>query len=379
MRKIAVLGFGTVGSGTVESFYYHKDKILKENALDTDIKYILDLRDFPESPYNDKVIHDFSIIENDSEIAVAAELMGGINPAYDFTKRLLKKGISVVTSNKELVARHGAELLILAKEKNCNYFFEASTGGAIPIIRTLHDSLSANYIYKLQGILNGTTNFILTKMLDEQMPYKEALKLSQKLGYAERDPTADVSGADSCRKICILASIIFGKHILPEWVTTKGIEKITTEDAAFAESFGAKIKLIASAEKERDSDKIFITVEPHLVCNGNQLSHVSDVYNAVMVDASSAGRLMFYGSGAGKLPTASAVLSDITAALIANGTQNVLLWEDCTDEIIIDSKTVKRGYYLKQKDTDGQVIYGLSEEEITDKYDNIISLIPILE
>jgi homoserine dehydrogenase len=381
MRKIAVLGFGTVGSGTVESFYYHKDIIEKRLGFAPDIKYILDIRDFPESPYSGKVIHDFSVIENDPEIAVAAEVMGGVNPALDFTKRLLSKGISVVTSNKELVARHGAELLSLAKANNCSYLFEASTGGAIPIIRSLHDSLAANYIYKIQGILNGTTNFILTKMIEEQMPYEDALKLSQELGYAERDPTADVSGADSCRKICILASIIFGKNIRPEWVRTRGIESLTPEDAAFAEAYGAKLKLIASASREPDSEKIFITVEPHLVCNDNPLSHVSDVFNAVSADCSSAGRLMFYGRGAGKLPTASAVLSDITAALAANGTIDNDVWEDCSEEIILDSKKVSRGFYLKLKNTDGQVINGSSEEEIIAKYgaDEILSLIPILE
>ncbi|MDR0986357.1 MAG: homoserine dehydrogenase [Ruminococcus sp.] len=334
MRKIAILGFGTVGTGAVESFYYHKD-LIEKRAGETDIKYILDIRDFPESPYKDKVIHDFSLIENDPEIAVAAELMGGTNPALDFTKRLLKKGISVVTSNKELVARHGAELISLAKANGCSYLFEASTGGAIPIIRTLGDSLSANVIYKIQGILNGTTNFILTKMLEEQMTFSDALKLAQDLGYAEKDPTDDISGADSARKICILASLAFGKHIKPEWVRTVGIDRVTKEDMAYAESIGAKIKLVAVASKEPDSEKIFITVEPHLVCNNHQLSVVSDVFNAVMVDASSAGRLMFYGRGAGKLPTASAVLTDVCAALTADGSLNNDVWEDCEEDIII--------------------------------------------
>ncbi|MDR0903708.1 MAG: homoserine dehydrogenase [Ruminococcus sp.] len=334
MRKLAILGFGTVGSGTVESFYHHKEKIAKRIGFTPDIKYILDIRDFPESPYKDKVIHDFSVIENDPEIAVAAEVMGGLNPALDFTKRLLSKGISVVTSNKELVARHGAELLALAKANNCSYLFEASTGGAIPIIRTLTDSLSSNYIYKIQGILNGTTNFILTKMREEGLPFNEALKLAQDLGYAEKDPTADISGADSARKISILASIAFGKHIKPEWVKTVGIDRVTSEDMAYAESLGAKIKLVAVASKESDSDKIFITVAPYIVCNNHQLAHVDDVFNAVMVDASGAGRLMFYGQGAGKLPTASAVLADITAALTeTNSSDNV--WEECEEDIII--------------------------------------------
>jgi homoserine dehydrogenase len=385
MQKIAVLGFGTVGSGTVESFYHHKDMIEKRLGEALDIKYILDIRQFPESPFREKITDDFKLIEEDTEITVVAEVMGGLTPAYEYTKRLLTAGKSVVTSNKELVARHGAELIAIAKKNNCNYFFEASTGGAIPIIRALHESLAADEIFKIEGILNGTTNFILTKMLDEQMPFDKALAMAQELGYAERNPEADVSGADSCRKICILASLAFGKHIYPEWVRTKGIEKITAEDSAFAESFGAKIKLIGQAYKVPETDKIFISVEPHLVCEGNQLSHVSDVYNGIIADGSSAGRLMFYGAGAGKLPTASAVLGDITAAILADGNTPTLSWTDSDDNsFIIDSKTVKRGFYLKLQGDRGQVIYDYSENEILEKYgekykEKIVSLIPILE
>jgi homoserine dehydrogenase len=381
MEKIAVLGFGTVGSGIVESFYHHKDVIEKRLGKRCDIKYILDIRKFPESPFSEKIISDFSIIENDPEITVAAEVMGGLTPAFEYTERLLLKGKSVVTSNKELVARHGTELLSAARKNGCNYFFEASTGGAIPIIRAIHESLAADEIFKIAGILNGTTNFILTKMLDEYMPFEEALAMAQKLGYAERNPEADISGADSCRKICILASLAFGKQIYPEWVRTKGIENITPEDAAFAESFDAKIKLIGQAYKIPETGQVFITVEPHLVCGGNQLCHVSDVYNGVLIDGASAGRLMFYGAGAGKLPTASAVLGDIAAAILADGFIPTLSWAGSSEhDFIADSAAVKRGFYIRQKDQPGKVIYDYSENEIIEKYnENIVSLIPILE
>jgi homoserine dehydrogenase len=349
MQKIAIMGYGTVGSGTVELFFRNKEMLQRKLSANLDIKYILDLRKFPGDPYEDRVTIDFTLIENDPEITVAAELMGGVNPAYDYTKRLLLRGKSVITSNKELVARHGAELLQIAKEHDCNYFFEAAVGGAIPIIRPLHESLVSDRVFRIEGILNGTTNFILTKMLDEGMDYAEALKLSQTLGYAERNPAADVSGADSCRKICILASLAFARHVYPEWVYTKGIEAVTAEDAAYASHFGAKIKLIASAKELPEyGGKLFLAVEPQFVCHGNQISHVSDVYNAVSVTAEAAGELLFFGRGAGKLPTASAVLGDIAKAITANGTDITQMWAD-TDagDFIIDHKQVKRCFYVR--------------------------------
>ena len=249
MSKIAVLGYGTVGSGVVELFYKNKESILKKVGSDADIKYILDIRDFSGSPYSDKFTKDINDILNDDEVTVVAECMGGVTFAYDFVKACLQKGKSVSTSNKELVAKKGAELLAIAKEKNCNFFFEASVGGAIPIIRPLHKCLAANDITGIAGILNGTTNFILGKMINDSMDFADALKMAQDLGYAEKDPTADIEGHDACRKICILSSLVTGKHIYPERVYTQGITAITLKDVKLADKFGAAIKLIASMKK----------------------------------------------------------------------------------------------------------------------------------
>jgi homoserine dehydrogenase len=360
MSKIAVMGFGTVGSGTVELFYRHKDKLNEKLGTDLDIKYILEIRDFPDSPYKDKIVKDLDIILGDPEITIAAEVMGGLNPAYDFVSRCLMRGISVVTSNKELVAKKGDILLQTAAEHNCNFFFEASTGGAIPIIRPLHECLAADEICGVEGILNGTTNFILTKMLDEGMDFEDALKLSQELGYAEKDPTADISGADSCRKICILGSLSFGRHINPEWVYTEGIEKITREDAAYAKSYGSAIKLIAKAKKT-DCGKIAVSVRPEFVCKNSQISTVSDVFNGISVYGEAAGELMFYGRGAGKLPTASAVVADIAEAALSKGTSRTLTWKSSPDNTFLaESGSIKSAFYLRTE--------GGSREEIANTF-----------
>ena len=278
--KIAVMGFGVVGSGTVELFYRNKDIIEKRSGTSIDIKYILDLRDFPDSPYRDKFTKSFDDILNDPEVTVAAELMGGKTFAYDYTKRLLSRGKSVVTSNKELVATHGAELLRIAKENGCNYLFEASVGGGIPIIRPLHKCLAANRFEKISGILNGTTNYILTKMIYEQMSFDEALAQAQALGYAEKDPTADVDGHDATRKLCIIGSLAFGRHIYPEYVHCSGIRKITLDDVEYAENAGYAIKLIGLIENTESG--LVATVCPRLVSVNNPLSGVNDVFNAMM-------------------------------------------------------------------------------------------------
>jgi homoserine dehydrogenase len=352
MSKIAVMGFGTVGSGTVELFYRHKDKLNEKLGTSLDIKYILEIRDFPESPYADKIVKDLDIILGDPEITIAAEVMGGINPAFDFVKRCLERGISVVTSNKELVASKGDFLLKTAAEHSCNFFFEASTGGAIPIIRPLHECLAADEICGVEGILNGTTNFILTKMLDEGMSFEDALALSQELGYAEKDPTADISGADSCRKICILGALAFGRHIYPEWVYTEGIEKITRADAAYAKNYGSVIKLIAKAKKT-DDGKIAVSVRPEFVCKSSQLSGVSDVFNGISVSAEAAGELMFYGRGAGKLPTASAVVADIAEAAEKTGTSKTLVWQSSPDNsFLADIKLIPEAFYIRAESDD---------------------------
>lgn len=347
MAKIAVLGFGVVGSGTVELFYKNKDKIIEKAGKDLDIKYILDIRDFPGSPYESKFTKDINDILSDSEVTLVAEVMGGVNPAFDFVKSCLERGKSVVSSNKELVAKKGAELLKTAKEHNCNFLFEASTGGAIPIIRPLHQCLAANDITAVAGILNGTTNFILTKMINENMPFDEALSTAQKLGYAEKDPTADVEGHDACRKICILSSLVFGKHVYPDWVHCEGISNITAEDAKYAASWGGAVKLIGSVKKTADG-KILPIVRPAFVCGANQLSSVSDVFNGIMVYGDAVDQVMFYGRGAGKFPTASAIVADLIDAAKMNGTSISQVWEDSSDNsFIADYKEDVLPFYVR--------------------------------
>lgn len=327
MAKIAVLGYGVVGSGTVEVFYKNKESLEKKAGQEMDIKYILDIRDFSDSPYKDKFVKDFNIILNDPEVNVVAEVIGGLKPSYDFVKSSLEAGKSVVTSNKELVAAKGAELLAIAKAKNVNFFFEASVGGGIPIIKPLHACLSANEIDEIAGILNGTTNFILTKMIRDGMDFENALKIAQELGYAERNPSADVDGHDACRKICILASLAFGKQVYPESVHTEGITKITLEDVAYCDSCDCKIKLIGCAKRE-DNDEISIGVFPAVIKDESQLAGVNDVFNAILVRGDATGDVVFYGKGAGKLPTASAVVSDIISAVKHENTSISLTWSD---------------------------------------------------
>ena len=347
MAKIAVLGFGVVGSGTVELFYKNKNKIVEKAGTDLDIKYILDIRDFPGSPFEGKSTQDINDIITDDEVTLVAEVMGGVNPAFDFVKSCLERGKSVVSSNKELVAKKGAELLKTAKEHNCNFLFEASTGGAIPIIRPLHQCLAANDITAVAGILNGTTNFILTKMINENMPFAEALSTAQKLGYAEKDPTADVEGHDACRKICILSSLVFGKHVYPDWVHCEGISSITAEDAQYAESWGGAVKLIGSVKRTADG-KILPIVRPAFVCGANQLSNVNDVFNGIMVYGDAIDQVMFYGRGAGKFPTASAIVADLIDAAKMKGTSISQVWEDSKDNsFIADYKEDVLPFYVR--------------------------------
>ena len=274
--KFAVLGHGVVGSGVVELFYKNQSSIEKRAGTDIELKYILDLREFPDTPYADKFTKDFNDILNDDEVTAVCECMGGLEHAYTFVKSCLEKGKSVSTSNKELVAEKGDILLAIAKEKNCNFFFEASVGGAIPIIRPLHKCLAANKINSVAGILNGTTNFILTKMYNDKMPFDDALKLAQQLGYAEKDPTADIEGFDACRKICIISSLVYGKHVYPKSVYTKGISQIDLTDVQIADSMGYSIKLIANV-KQLKNGKILPCVMPMLVPHDNIISNVSDV------------------------------------------------------------------------------------------------------
>ncbi|SEH87459.1 homoserine dehydrogenase [Ruminococcus flavefaciens] len=334
--KFAVLGHGVVGSGVVELFYKNKKSIEKHAGTEMDIKYILDLRDFPDSPYADKFTKDFNDILNDDEVISVAECMGGVEPAFTFVKACLEKGKSVSTSNKELVAEKGDILLKTAKEHNCNFLFEASVGGAIPIIRPLHRCLAANDISKVAGILNGTTNFILTKMYNENMPFADALKLAQELGYAEKDPTADIEGHDACRKICIISSLVFGKHVYPKNVFTKGITDVQLCDVEASDVLGYAIKLVASVTK-LDNGKILPCVMPTLVSYDNIMSGVNDVFNAVLVYGDGIDQTMFYGRGAGKLPTASAVMGDVIEAVKHKVTIFSQTWESSSDNSFVET------------------------------------------
>lgn len=353
MAKAAVLGYGVVGSGTVELFYKNAESIRKRTGQkDLDIKYILDIREFPDSPYVDKFTKNFDDILNDDEVSIVAEVMGGVHPAYDFVKAALEKGKSCVTSNKEMVAQKGAELLKIAKEHNCNFMFEASTGGAIPIIRPLHQCLAANDITAVAGILNGTTNFILTKMFSENMAFDDALALAQKLGYAERNPAADVEGLDACRKICILSSLVYGKHVYPDYIHTEGITAITKADVEYAEVWGGKVKLIGSVKKCANG-KILPMVRPAFVCNDMQLSNISDVFNGITVYGDGFDEVMFYGRGAGKLPTASAVLGDVIDCARLSGTSVSQTWEDSENaDFIEDYKNDTVAMYVRTSGAD---------------------------
>jgi len=345
MKKIAVLGYGVVGSGTVEVLYKNKEALEKKIGEEYDVKYILDLRDFPDSPYADKFTKNFDDIVNDPEVDIVAEVLGGVQFAYPYVKACLEAGKSVVTSNKELVAAKGAELLKIAREKDVNFFFEASVGGGIPIIRPLNQCLSANEIDEIAGILNGTTNFILTKMIKEGMGFDEALRIAQDLGYAERNPAADVEGHDTCRKICILASLAFGKHVYPDNIHTEGITKITLEDVKYCESIGAVIKLIGYAKN--DNGKVSIMTCPAVIEGESQLAGVNDVFNAILVKGDATGDVVFYGKGAGKLPTASAVVSDIVIAAKEKSTTRMMSWDDSAQDFITPIESVSNSFYVR--------------------------------
>ena len=309
MIKIAILGYGTIGSGVVEVLNTNSESIAKRAGDGIEVKYILDLRDFPGDPMEDKVIHDYDVIANDPDIQVVVEAMGGVEPAYTFVKRALLAGKNVTTSNKALVAKHGAELIAIAKEQNINFLFEASVGGGIPIIRPLNSSLTADEIEEITGILNGTTNYILSKMTFEGLEFADVLKDAQSRGYAEADPTADVEGYDACRKIAILTSLVCGQQVDFEDIYTEGISKISADDIKYAKAMGLVIKLLATSRKTKEG--YCAMVAPFMLSQQHLLYSVNDVFNAIFVHGNVLGDAMFYGSGAGKLPTASAVVADI--------------------------------------------------------------------
>lgn len=332
MVQIAVLGYGTVGSGVVEVINTNQEIVNKNAGEEINIKYVLDLRDFPGDPVQEKIVHDYEVIINDPEIKVVVEVMGGTNPAYSFVKRALESGKSVCTSNKELVAKHGTELLAIAREKNVNFLFEASCGGGIPIIRPLNTSLTADDIDEISGILNGTTNYILSKMADDGADFDVVLKDAQEKGYAERNPAADVEGWDACRKIAILSSVATGKFVDFEDVYTEGITEITATDIKYAKAWGASVKLLATSRKTADG--IYAMVSPVMIDRKHPLYSVNDVFNAIFVHGNVLGDAMFYGSGAGKLPTASAVVSDVIEAVKHLGVNVVPGWNSEKLELI---------------------------------------------
>ena len=350
MVNVAIRGFGVVGSGVAEVLATNGPHIDKKVDDLIRLKYILDVRDFPDSPFADKVIHDFSIIENDPEVNIVVETIGGAKVALDFTRRALAAGKSVVTSNKELVAEHGCELLKLAQEKGVSYLFEASVGGGIPIIRPLNQCLAANEIEEIAGILNGTTNYILTRMIRAGLSFDAALKEAQQNGYAEQDPTADIEGHDACRKICILSSLSFGRHVYPNQVPTEGITGVTLADVAYADACGKKIKLLGRAIRRPDG-KVCAFVAPHLVDVENPLAGVEDVFNAIAVKGNAIGDVMFYGRGAGKLPTASAVVADVIDAARHKDAKKRMVWAEGGDDVAVPPTDLESVWYVRVEGT----------------------------
>ena len=345
MIQVAIMGHGTVGSGVYAVFEMNAREISRAVGQPVEVKYVLDLRDFSSLPYADKFITDFSVIENDPEVTVVAEVMGGVGAAYEFTKRCLKAGKSVCTSNKELVATHGEELLALAKAHNVNYLFEASVGGGIPVIRPMIQCLAANRIDEICGILNGTTNYILSEMIHKGVSFEDALKQAQALGYAENDPTADIEGHDACRKICILSDLAFGDKIDPNEVSCQGISKITLKDVALADELGYVIKLIGRA-KRAENGKIYAFVAPHLVAKSSPLAAVEEVFNGIMVTGNAVGEVMFYGQGAGKLATASAVVADMMDAIAHTDKRRPVEWGDGSEKLLLPLDALESAWYV---------------------------------
>ena len=346
MVNVAILGFGVVGSGVAEVLATNGPHIDQKVDDLIRLKYILDVRDFPDSPFADKVVHDFSVIENDPEVSIVVETIGGAKAALDFTRRALRAGKSVVTSNKELVAEHGCELLKLAQEKGVSYLFEASVGGGIPILRPLNQCLAANEIEEITGILNGTTNYILTRMIRGGLSFDAALKEAQANGYAEQDPTADIEGHDACRKICILASLAFGRHIYPRQVPAEGITGVTLSDVAWAEACGKKLKLLGRAIRQADG-RVCAYVSPHLVDVENPLAGVEDVFNAIAVKGNAIGDVMFYGRGAGKLPTASAVVADVIDAAKHRDEKKRVFWAEGGEDTTVSPDGLASAWYVR--------------------------------
>ena len=370
MINIAIFGFGVVGGGTAEVLTQNEQLISERVGDSINIKYILDLRDFPGHPLADRVVHDIDVILADPEVKICAELMGGSHPAFEFSERALRAGKSVVTSNKEVVANFGPELLRTAAENNVRYLFEASVGGGIPVIHPIGSCLTANDITEVDGILNGTTNYILTKMISEGTEFDVALAEAQQKGYAERNPAADVDGIDTCRKISILSAIAFGRLVPPEKILTEGIRAVSLVDVANAAKLGYVVKLIGKAV--RVGDKISACVSPTLVSRSNPLANINDVYNGILVNGNAIGDVMFYGRGAGKLPTASAVVSDIIdiATYLDHPVHNFHVWERLSDDEILPVEELESRFYLRFA-SKPETLSGLPEPSVvSDETDN---------
>ncbi|RGY99950.1 homoserine dehydrogenase [Clostridium sp. AM58-1XD] len=344
MMYAAVMGYGTIGSGVVEILEQNRDVVAEQAGQEIEVKYVLDLREFPGTSVEKKIVHDFSVIQNDESVKIVVETMGGLNPAYPWVKACLEAGKHVVTSNKALVAAHGTELLEIAREKQVNFLFEASVGGGIPIIRPLYRCLMGEKIEEVTGILNGTTNYILTKMDQEGASFEEVLKEAQALGYAERNPEADVEGHDTCRKIAILTAMVTGKEVNYEDIHTEGITKITEEDFQYADKLGASIKLFGSSQIK--DGNVHAWVAPVMIGPEHPLFAVNDVYNGIMVKGNMLGTTMFYGRGAGKLPTASAVVADMIEA-VQNMETNVPMGWTAEKQVIAPMNTSSCRYFVR--------------------------------
>lgn len=350
--KIAVMGYGTIGSGVVEVLDINRDSIAKRAGVPLEVKYVLDLRDFPGDPIQDKVVHDYKVIAEDAEVGIVVETMGGVEPACTFVKTMLMAGKHVTTSNKALVAEKGAELIALAREKNVNFMFEASVGGGIPIIRPLNSCLTADEIEEITGIVNGTTNYMMTKMAEEGLEFDDVLKDAQARGYAEKDPTADIEGYDACRKIAILTSLVCGQQVDFEDIHTEGITKITAADIRYAKAMGRTIKLLAQSRKAEDG--YMAMVAPFLLPKSHPLHSVNGVFNAIFVHGNVLGDAMFYGSGAGKLPTASAVVADIVE-IAKHMEQNIAVeWSSKKLELVDYTSMINR--YFVRTDADREKV-----------------------
>ncbi len=370
MINIAVLGYGTVGSGVVEVINTNHASINKRAGQDINIKYVLDLREFPGDPVQEILVHDYNVILNDPEVKIVVEVMGGINPAYSFVKSALEAGKSVCTSNKELVAAHGAELLEIAKENKVNFLFEASVGGGIPIIRPLNQSLTADEITEITGILNGTTNYILSKMTDEGSDFDSVLKIAQEKGYAERNPEADVEGYDACRKIAILTSLALGKQVDYQDIHTEGITKITDAEIKYAKALGGSIKLLGMSKFVDGT--VYSMVAPFIIGGDHPLATVSGVFNGIFINGNVLGDTMFYGRGAGKLPTASAVVADVVDAVKHQGTNIMTIWEK--DKVTLgDMSTFECKFFVRANNTKAEIetAFGAVEYVTVDGLDEV--------